>query len=90
MALTETIDDAKMGRPPKYPWHKWADGRRHTLQRGKDFDAELVSFRTMVHRKAREMSPFDQPRIRAKTKINWRHESVKIIFYREDEGEPKL
>lgn len=73
------------GRPPKYPWDLWSDGKAHKLYRGtadevsagiKDFEADLISFRTMVHRKARDLD------MRANTHINKSDQSIKISFYK--------
>lgn len=41
------------GRPPKYPWAQWLDGRAKVLTRGKDFDATTTSMRQMVLQMAR-------------------------------------
>lgn len=65
------------GRPPKYPWDEWTDGAARKLYRDKDFDADLISFRTMVHRKARDLGPH----IGAYTHINKADQSVRVQFY---------
>lgn len=80
--------ESSKGRPPKYPWDLWANGKAWHLRRGnreeidsgdKDFEAELISFRTMVHRKARDLD------LGAKTHINRADHSIKVQFYnRED------
>lgn len=87
MAVDEPFKSRK-GRPPKYPWTAadaemlgsnkvWTDGDTHTLFRGKDFEADLISFRTMVHRQARNLGPH----IGAYTHINKASQSVKLRFY---------
>ena len=79
-----TESRSRQGRPPKYPWELWTNGATHNLKRGRDFDAELHSFRTMVHRKARLIG--DQlGEYGAYTHINEADQSVKIRFYRRDE-----
>lgn len=77
------------GRPPKYPWTAadasrlsqdqwWSDGQARRLSRGVDFDADLVSFRTMVHRKARDLG------LAAYTHINLADSSISVQFYAKD------
>lgn len=41
------------GRPPKYPWERWLDGRAKTLTQGKDFDGKTTSVRLMLLQHAR-------------------------------------
>lgn len=62
------------GRPPKYDWERLTDGQARRLFKDTDFDAELHSFRTMVHRKARDMG------LKAHTKINEADASITIQF----------
>jgi hypothetical protein len=78
--------ESKRGRPPKYPWEVWTDGGSRRLYRGTaeevryedaDFEAELISFRTMVHRKARELGP----NVGAFTHINKADQSIEVRFY---------
>lgn len=87
MSVDEPFKSRK-GRPPKYPWTSedaeqlgvpdhWTDGETHTLVRGQDFEAGLISFRTMVHRQARNLGPH----IGAYTHINKASQSVKVRFY---------
>jgi hypothetical protein len=71
---------SRKGRPPKYPWEEWTDGRSRRLRRGEDFDADLVSFRTMVHRKARDLGS----NIGAYTHINKADQSIQVRFYERD------
>jgi hypothetical protein len=47
--------EKRKGRPRKYDWDTLADGRPRQLTHGEDFDATLYSFRTMLHRKAKEL-----------------------------------
>lgn len=90
MAVDEPFKSRK-GRPPKYPWTAadaemlgspvhWTDGETRTLFRGQDFEADLISFRTMVHRQARNLGP----NIGAYTHINKADQSVKVRFYERD------
>ena len=74
--MSELIDaiDISKGRPPKYPWEQWTDGQARRLYQGEDFDATLESFRTMVHRKARDMN------LKAHTKINEADTSIQVQF----------
>jgi hypothetical protein len=78
--------EPRKGRPPKYPWEKWSDGKSRKLFRGDDeqvqsgeadFSADLVSFRTMVHRKARDLGAH----IGAYTHINKADQSIEVRFY---------
>lgn len=75
--IIESVDISK-GRPAKYPWEEWTDGQSRRLHRGGDFDATLESFRTMVHRKARDMG------MRAHTKINEADASIQVQFFARD------
>jgi hypothetical protein len=78
--------EPRKGRPPKYPWSLWCDGKSRKLYRGSeaqvqsgeyDFNADLISFRTMVHRKARDLGPH----IGAYTHINKADQSIQVRFY---------
>ena len=77
--MSEVIPDFKSnrGRPEIYPWDEWADGKARKLRKGRDFDAGLVSMRTMIHRKARSLG------MRAFTHIDDKNESIDIMFYAE-------
>ena len=79
--------DSKKGRPPQYPWtaedarhlevqEHWTDGKARRLFQGVDFTANLYSFRTMVHRKARDLN------MQAHTSINKADASVEVWFER--------
>lgn len=47
MDLTEV---PRTGRPAKYPWDEWFDGRTHVLVQGEDYDADgPKSFRSTVY-----------------------------------------
>lgn len=35
----------RTGRAPKYPWAEWLDGNARLLEKDRDFDSKLVSFR---------------------------------------------
>lgn len=74
--MGEIIDavDVTKGRPPKYDWELWTDGQARRLHQGHDFDATLESFRTMVHRKARDLN------LKAHTKINEADTSIQVQF----------
>ncbi len=63
------------GRPEIYPWQEWADGQARKLYQGQDFDANLTSMRTQIHRKARSLG------LRAYTHINEHERAIEIIFY---------
>ena len=78
--MAERIESfvSSKGRPPKYPWEDWTNGDAWKLYKGKDFDADLISFRTMVHRKARDLGPH----VGAYTHINKADQSVRVQFYR--------
>jgi hypothetical protein len=94
--MAQVIDqpfESRKGRPPKYPWtaedaqtlghgEHWTDGKTRVLRRGHDFEADLISFRTMVHRKARDLGAH----IGAYTHINKADQSIKVRFYTRDEG----
>lgn len=88
--MPEIIPDFKSrkGRPPLYDWEKWMDGKARKLFQGsltevragkKDFHAGLVSFRTMIHRKARDHG------LNAYTHINKADKSVQVQFYSKGE-----
>jgi hypothetical protein len=66
---------SQRGRPPKHDWDRLTDGKARRLYRGVDFDAQLPSFRTMVHRKARDLG------LRAHTSINEADASIVVEFY---------
>lgn len=36
------------GRPSKYPWEEWLDGRWWEIQKGVDFDRSVASMRKSV------------------------------------------
>jgi hypothetical protein len=69
---------SKKGRPPKYQWDEWADGKSRRLYKDQDFACELISMRTMIHRQARLMG------LRAYTHINEADQSIKVRFYSEE------
>ena len=59
-----------------YDWETLADGQPRRLYEGQDLhDAKLNSFRTMAHRKARELG------LGLHTKINEADSSITIQFY---------
>ena len=78
--MSELIADftSKKGRPPKYPWEEWSDGKSRRLHKGRDFASELVSMRTMIHRKARDLG------LNAYTHINEADTSIEVRFYKKD------
>ena len=41
------------GRPEKYPWNEWFDGKTRRLQRGVDFSNHPGNFRMTVYQAAR-------------------------------------
>lgn len=43
-------DVPRAGRPAKYPWEEWFDGRTHVLVQGEDYEADgPKSFRSTVY-----------------------------------------
>lgn len=42
------------GRPPKYDWSRWLDGKQWVLKRGNDFDCSPVSLTTLARTTARK------------------------------------
>lgn len=66
--------ESKKGRPAIYPWDDWSDGNARRLRQGSDFTATLYSFRTMVHRKARDLGMI------AHTTINKADSSIEVWF----------
>ena len=74
--MSEVVSDftPQRGRPPKYDWEQLTDGKARRLYQGEDFDAGLYSFRTMVHRKARDLG------MKAHTKINEADSSITVQF----------
>jgi len=65
---------AKNGRPPKYWWDHWTDGKVRRLYRHRDFDADVYNFQNMLHREARRRG------LKAKTKINKGDSSIEVVF----------
>jgi hypothetical protein len=45
-----------LGRPPKYDWRSWTDGKEYFLLEGVDFDCSAESFTILVRRTARSKS----------------------------------
>ncbi len=45
------IGTKSVGRPSKYPWDKWMDGRHHTALAGRDFHQSVLKFRDMLRSK---------------------------------------
>lgn len=66
--------ESHRGRPQVHPWDEWTDGQVRELFQGEDFDGQLQSMRTIVHRKARDMG------LRARTHINKGHNSITVEF----------
>lgn len=52
-----------LGRPPIYPWDEWTDGQIRELRQGVHFHSQATSFRTLVHRTAKDYG------LKAKTSI---------------------
>lgn len=51
----------RVGRPPKYPWDAWLDGKHaYTVEQGVDFDCSTRSFIQILTRtaKSRGMTAF--------------------------------
>lgn len=50
-------DEPRAGRPPKYPWEEWFDGKRRILVQGEDYDADSPkSFRSTVYSAATRLN----------------------------------
>lgn len=90
--MSKVIDkfESRKGRPPIYPWEKWTDSKSRVLRRGTeeavadgqaDFAASLVSFRTMIHRKARDLGA----NVGAFTSIDEKEQAIKVRFYKRNE-----
>ena len=49
------LQNPPRGRPASYPWERWADGRIHTLRRGKHFkgDAGVLQWAARYQAKRR-------------------------------------
>lgn len=75
--MSELIPNFKSnrGRPEIYPWDDWADGQARKLRQGEDFNAGLMSMRTMIHRKARSLG------LRAYTHIDENAKVIDVMFY---------
>lgn len=43
----------RLGRPPRYPWDEWSDGRERVLREGQDFLCMAESFVLLCRRTAR-------------------------------------
>lgn len=76
--ILETFPEHHRGRPAKYPWADWLDGRVHRLKQGEDFEIKPISFRALVHRTAKS----DRFRGKVETTVDGR--TVVIRFFRED------
>jgi hypothetical protein len=79
--VIEEFPAQPMGRPPKYDWDKWTDGRVHVCKAGKDFSCTAPSFRALVHATARSLSKKAGKNIRAKANINKGGDKVTIVFF---------
>jgi hypothetical protein len=79
--MSQIIDTftSRKGRPPVHDWESWMDGQSRRLYKGRDFSSELISMRTMIHRKARDMG------INAYTHINEADQSIQVRFYTKDD-----
>jgi hypothetical protein len=75
--MSEVIPNFKSnrGRPELYDWAAWADGQARKLRQGEDFNAGLLSMRTMIHRKARSLG------LRAFTHIDDVNKVIDVMFY---------
>ncbi len=76
--MSELIQPFKSnrGRPELYDWNLWSDGNARKLHQGLDFDAGLMSMRTMIHRKARSLG------LRAFTHIDDNNKTIDVMFYK--------
>lgn len=79
--VIEEFPAQPMGRPPKYDWSKWADGRVHVCKAGKDFDCTAPSFRALVHATARSLSKQQGRPVKAKANISKDASKVTIQFF---------
>lgn len=62
--VVEQLPKRHRGRPPKYDWDRYSDGRNYRCVQGVDFDTSPVSFRALVHRTA------DARGLKAETRID--------------------
>jgi len=46
------LKENRAGRPAKYPWDEWMDGKTHVVTMGTDFDSEPKVFRNYLSQKA--------------------------------------
>lgn len=78
--MAEIIADlpTRRGRPSKYPWDEWVDGKARVAQRGVDFDITTHAFISTLHQAAKAR---DGVKVRTKTIDD---EQVAFQFYRED------
>jgi len=53
MTQPELTHQAHQGRPPKYPWDEWTDGKEHTVQYGVDFNCMPESLGVLIRKTAR-------------------------------------
>lgn len=54
MAKVVKGDLVSAGRPRKYPWEEWLDGRTWELTRGEDFTSNALAFRNQIYTRARD------------------------------------
>jgi hypothetical protein len=67
------------GRPARYPWAKWTDGRIYKAKQGEDFECELVNFvQGLRMHAARNFE--NQKRVR--TSIDVDEKTVTFQFYK--------
>lgn len=77
-------DVPKRGRPAKYPWDKWFDGKTRVLEQGVDYEADSPkSFRSTVYSAAKRMG------IGIETRIIDGELHIQAILPDDEEAKPK-
>lgn len=85
--MTEVLEEfptSHRGRPAKYPWDEWADGKVRRLVQGEHFPCSVASFRALVHKTASSRAARGLPRTEARTGV--KGNSIIVQFY---DPEPK-
>lgn len=72
-SVIEEFPAKHRGRPNKYDWDLYMDGKNWKCVQGQDFHVSAVSFRALVHRTARTRGLKAETRInKAKTEVLFR------------------
>lgn len=48
-----SLGESRIGAPPKYPWHHWADGSAWRIKHGDDFAVPASSMAAIIRSHAR-------------------------------------